>query len=266
VTVAEALTASGIDTREARILLAEATGFSQATVLGFPETQLPEESARRFSEFAARRARGEPVAYIVGHKEFFGLDLAVSPAVLIPRPETELLVELALERPFRSALDLGAGSGAIALALKKRRPATAVAAVEASAAALAVARRNAIKLGLDIEFIHGQWFAPLAGRRFDVVASNPPYVAAGDPHLEALRFEPTQALVAGDDGLEHIRAIVALAPEHLEDGGWLLVEHGMGQDARVRRLMEDAGLENVQTWPDLSGIPRVTAGKAGRKA
>ena len=260
--VAEAIGASGLEPREARLLLAEATGFSEASVIAFPERPLSREAEERFASFATRRRSGEPVAYIVGHKEFFGLALAVTPAVLIPRPETELLVELALERRFSSAADLGTGSGAVALALKKQRPRARVVAVEASAAALAVARRNAVKHGLEIELRHGRWFAPLAGERFDLVVSNPPYVALGDPHLAALRHEPAQALEAGRDGLEHLRAIAGEAARHLNPGGWLLLEHGMGQDAEVRRLLARAGLENIRSWPDLAGIPRVTGGKA----
>jgi release factor glutamine methyltransferase len=257
--VAEALRA--LDAREARILLAEATGFSQAALLGFPEKEIPKEAEGRFREFFERRQRGEPVAYIVGHKEFYGLELAVNPAVLIPRPETELLVELALERSFASALDLGTGSGALALALKKNRPASRVVAVEASAAALAVAQRNAVKHGLDIDFRHGQWLAPVTGEQFDLIVANPPYVAEGDPHLAALAFEPESALVSGPEGLDDLAAIAAAAPGRLEAGGWLLVEHGLGQEEAVRGLLAAAGLEEIRTWPDLSGIPRVTGGR-----
>lgn len=259
-TVEEALRASGIDPREARLLLAHATGFSEAAVLAFPERNLDGQPEARFLEFSARRRAGEPVAYILGHKEFYGLRLAVNPSVLIPRPETELLVELALKQPFSSALDLGTGSGAIALALKKHRPQARVVAVEASAAALAVAKRNGTALHLDVEWRHGRWFDGLG--RFDVVVSNPPYVAAGDPHLADLRFEPPQALVSGPDGLDAIREISASARAHLVAGGWLLMEHGLGQDAAVRRLMQTNGLEEVQTWPDLAAVPRVTGGRA----
>jgi release factor glutamine methyltransferase len=261
-TLGQALGASGIDAREARILLAEASGFSQAAIVSSPERSLALDVEERFRQFAQRRKSGEPVAYIVGHKEFYGLDLTVNPTVLIPRPETELLVELALEREFAAALDLGTGCGALALAIKKHRPQASVTAVEASAAALVVARRNCVRLGLEVELCHGRWFEPLVGRRFDLIVANPPYVAAGDPHLLELRFEPQQALVAGPEGLEQIRGIARGAPGHLRPGGWLLLEHGAGQDRAVRGLLEQAGLENVHTWPDLSGIPRVTGGKA----
>jgi release factor glutamine methyltransferase len=258
--VEEALHSGGIDPREARILLAHATGFSEAAVLAFPERTLGADAEARFLEFTARRRAGEPIAYIVGHKEFYGLRLAVNPAVLIPRPESELLVDLALKLPFTNALDLGAGGGAIALALKKHRPQARVVAVDSSAAALVVARRNGAALDLDVEWRHGRWFDGLG--RFDVVVSNPPYVAAGDAHLADLRFEPTQALVSGQDGLDAIREISAHVPQHLAAGGWLFIEHGQGQDAAVRQLLQTSGLEEVQTWPDLAGIPRVTGGKA----
>ena len=260
-TVQEALESAAIDAREARLLLAAATGFSQASVVAYPDRVLPNEVQNRFREFVARRSRGEPVAYILGRKEFYGLELAVNPAVLVPRPETELLVELALQRDFASALDLGTGSGAIALALKRHRPAARVLGVEASAAALAVAKRNAAALALDVELFHGQWFSPFHGLRFDLIVANPPYVAEGDPHLAALAFEPPSALLAGPDGLKAIREIAAAAPAYLASRGRLLIEHGQGQEPAVRSLLEEQGLEEVRTWPDLAGIPRVTGGR-----
>ncbi len=258
---AEALRA--LEAREARLLLAHATGFSEASVLAHPERELPAEAEARFRDFAARRARGEPIAYILGEKEFYGLPLAVTPAVLIPRPETELLVELALGEDFAAALDLGTGSGAIALALKRARPGARVVAVERSAAALEVAHRNARRLGLDLDLRHGLWFAPVAGERFDLVVSNPPYVNEGDPHLSEgdLRFEPAAALLGGPDGLDAIRDIVRAAPAHLAPGGRLLLEHGLGQDAAVRNLLAEAGLEVLASWPDLAGIARVSGGR-----
>jgi release factor glutamine methyltransferase len=260
-TVQEALKASGIDAREARLLLAEAAGFSQSSVVAFPGRLLPPAVEKKFLEYVEKRKGGKPVAYILGHKEFYGIDLALTPAVLIPRPETELLVDLALQRDFSGALDLGTGCGAIAFALKRNRPSSRIVAVEASAAALEVAKRNAVKLGLDVELRHGQWFDPFAGERFDLIVGNPPYIAAGDPHLADLQHEPQSALVSGADGLDAIREIVAQAPAHLTPGGWLLLEHGIGQDEKVRALFERAGLESVQTWPDLAGIPRVAGGK-----
>ena len=261
-TIQEALAGARIDAREARLLLAEATGFSEASVLAFPERVLPSQLERKYQEFVTRRSQGEPVAYILGHKEFYGLRLAVNPAVLVPRPETELLVDLALQRKFESVADLGTGSGAIALALKQRTTRSEVVGVEADSAALAVARSNAARLGLDVDFRHGRWFGPLLGERYDLIVSNPPYVAEGDPHLRELTHEPRSALVGGADGLDAIREIAANARVHLATGGRLLVEHGMGQDAVVRALFLQAGLEDVQTWPDLAGIPRVTGGRA----
>jgi release factor glutamine methyltransferase len=261
VTVQQALSRSGLDAREARLLLAEAAGFSQSSIIAFPERALSLEVENTFLNYIEKRKRGEPVAYIVGHKEFYGLDLAVNPAVLIPRPETELLVELALQGDFSSAADLGTGSGAIALALKQHRPSARVIAIEASAAALEVAKRNAVRLGLDVAFRHGRWFEPLGGELFDVIVANPPYVAEGDPHLAALRFEPREALVAGSDGLRAIRDIVRQAPAFLARGGRLLLEHGIGQEKAVCALLASAGLEDVATWPDLAGIPRVSGGK-----
>jgi release factor glutamine methyltransferase len=260
-TIEEALHGSCLDAREARLLLAAATGFSEASVVTYSERVLPAEALERFHGFVDRRRTGEPVAYILGRKEFYGLELAVNPTVLIPRPETELLVELSLERGFSSVADLGTGSGALALALKRNRPKARVVAVEASAAALAVAKRNATRFNLDVEFLHGRWLEPLAGERFDLIVSNPPYVAEGDPHLAELAFEPAAALVSGPDGLGAIRDIVSAVPPHLKPGGWLLLEHGMGQDTAVRKLLAQAGLEEVTTWPDLAGIPRVTGGR-----
>jgi release factor glutamine methyltransferase len=260
-TIAEALRASGIETREARLLLAHLTGFSEASVLAFPERALPPEHEDRFLNAAARRRNGEPVAYILGEKEFYGLRLMVNPAVLVPRPETELLVDLALQREFATALDLGTGSGAIALAIKRHRPAARVVAVDSSAAALVVAQRNGVALGLEVDWRHGRWFDAVP-ERFELVVANPPYVAAGDPHLADLRFEPASALVAGADGLDAVREIVAPARMHLASGGWLLIEHGLGQDAAVRSMMRTSGLEEVQTWPDLSAIGRVSGGRA----
>jgi release factor glutamine methyltransferase len=260
-TVEEALRRSGIDAREARLLLAAATGFSEASVLAYPERVLPAEIEKAFVQMAARRAAGEPVAYILGHKEFYGLQLTVNPAVLIPRPETELLVDLALAREPKSVLDVGTGSGAIALAIKRHRPQARVVATDASAAALEVARRNASRFNLEIEFRHGRWFEPVAGERFEAIISNPPYVVIGDPHLAALPYEPRIALLGGADGLDGFRVLAREAPAHLLPGGWLLVEHGEGQHEAVRGLLEAAGLETTASWPDLAGIPRVSGGK-----
>ena len=265
--IARALADAGIEPREARLLLAEACGFSEASVLANAEGELPAEIEARFAEMATRRRAGEPVAYIVGRREFYSLPLSVGPPVLIPRPETELLVDLALERipPAASAsvLDLGTGCGAIALAVKRHRPRARVVAVESGAAALEYAKRNAAKLGLEIELLHGRWFEPVRGQRFDAVVSNPPYVALEDPHLSEgdLRFEPRSALVAGADGLDEIREIACTAEAFINPGGWLLLEHGQGQHDAVQALLRAAGFESVTSWPDLAGIARATGGK-----
>jgi len=258
--VFEAIAASEIDAREARLLLAEGRGFSQAALVALPEQEIPYEVENAFFDFIKRRKKGEPVAYILGRKEFYGLELAVNPSVLIPRPETELLVDLALESKPASVLDLGTGSGAIGIAVKFTRPETRVVAVDSDMSALMTARRNAAKLNLEIDFRHGRWFEPVAGERFELIVSNPPYVASGDPHLAHLRFEPQAALVAGADGLDCIRDIVKTASAHLLPGGWLLLEHGLGQDGAVRKLLAGAWLESVTTWPDLAGIARVSGG------
>lgn len=260
-TFAQALDASGLEPREARLLLAAAAGVPEASIIAFPERQLPSDAGASFLSFAARRIAGEPFAYIVQRKEFHGIALRVTPAVLIPRPETELLVDLALEREFSSAVDLGTGSGAIALALKRERPAATVIGVDRSKAALEVARENARACALEVQWRHGDWYAPLAGERFELIVANPPYVAAGDPHLAGLHYEPFDALISGADGLDAIRAIVHAAPAHLAPGGWLLLEHGAGQHAAVQALFAQAGLEEVTPWPDLAGIARVCGGR-----
>lgn len=258
---AEALRAGGIDAREARILLSAAAGISQASIVAFPERALAPGVEALFLQYAKRRKGGEPVAYILGRQEFYGLELSVGPGALIPRPETELLVDLALQLGFSSVADLGTGSGAIALAIKRERPEARVVATDSSAEALAVARRNAVKHGLQIEFRQGSWLEPLAGERFDLIVANPPYVADGDHHLRQLGFEPQEAIIGGVDGLDGIREIAREAPRHLLPGGRLLVEHGMGQEQAVREVLDRAGLEDIANWPDLARIPRVTGGK-----
>lgn len=260
-TVQDALKAGRIDPREARLLLAAAAGFSEAAILAFPERALPDEVERQYLDYVGRRAAGEPVAYILGRKEFYGMELAVSPAVLVPRPETELLVDLALERRPASVLDLGTGSGAIAIALKRHLPAARVVASDASAEALEVARTNCARFSVDVELRQGAWFEAVRGERFEAIVCNPPYVRVGDPHLVHLPFEPRLALTSGDDGLDAIRLIAREAPGHLLPGGWLLMEHGEGQHASVQALLRAAGLETEQGWPDLAGIPRVAGGR-----
>ena len=260
---AAALSAARLEAREARLLLAEACGVSIASVLAYPERELTPAQTARYDASVRRRRAGEPIAYILGRREFYGLWLTVSPKVLIPRPETELLVDLALGLRPQSVLDLGTGSGALALAIKHGLPAARVVAVDASPAALALARRNAAEHGLAIDFRVGEWFAPVADERFDLVVANPPYIAEGDPHLLEgdVRFEPRGALVSGADGLDAIRDIVAQAAAHLRPGGWLLLEHGLGQDARVREWLQQRGFAGVTSWPDLAGIARVSGGR-----
>ncbi len=222
------------------------------------DTLAPSEQAR-FIALCQRRAAGEPVAYLRGMKEFYGLTLQVDARVLDPRPDTETLVDWALQLlaplPAPRVLDLGTGSGAIALALQHQRPDAQVSAVDASADALAVAQANAARLGLAVQFARGNWLRGVAGQ-FDVIASNPPYIAAADPHLAALRHEPLQALASGADGLDDIRTIVAQAPAHLQPGGWLLLEHGWDQAEAVQALLRAAGGEQVQSRKDLAGIVR----------
>ncbi len=260
-TVIEAIAASKIDPREARLLLAEVCGFSQASLAASPEQDIPFEVENAFFELTKKRLNGEPVAYILGRKEFYGIELSVNPSVLIPRSETELLVDLALEKGPKSMLDLGTGSGAIGIAVKFNRPETRVVAVDSDLSALLIAKRNAAKLNLEIDFRHGRWFEPVAGERFELIVSNPPYVAAGDPHLADLRYEPQGALVSGPEGLDAIREIVTQVGVFLRPGGWLLLEHGIGQDQAVRELLAAADLESVASWPDLAGIARVAGGK-----
>ena len=253
---------------EADLLLAHALGRPRTWLFTHGDDEVGKDAAERFHALVRRRERGEPVAYLTGQRGFWRFDLAVGPATLIPRPETERLVELALERlpddqPLR-VVDLGTGSGAIALAVAFERPRASVVATDASKAALDVAHANAVHLGLaNIEFRLGNWYEPLQGERFALIASNPPYIALGDPHLDAgdLRFEPASALASGPDGLDAIRDIVAGAPAHLVPDGWLLLEHGWDQGAGVRALLSSAGFVQVVTEQDLEGRDRVTLGQ-----
>jgi release factor glutamine methyltransferase len=259
---------------EAQVLAAHALGVNRAWLVAHGPDALPEQAAAGISTLIHRRVAGEPVAYILGGREFFGLPLRVTRDVLIPRPETEHLVQAALDRlvpdrPWR-ILDLGTGSGAVAVALALHRPRSRVLAVDGSPAALTVARDNARRLGArNVHFEPGDWYAGLGVKKFDIVVANPPYVPSGDPHLGRgdLRFEPIQALAAGADGLEAIRVIVAGAPAHLVAGGWLLFEHGHDQAGAVGELMRRAGFEALVQLPDLAGIVRVSGGRrpgAGR--
>lgn len=271
-TVAEALraaAAAGVDRFDAQCLMGHVLGRPRSWLFAHDDHLLSADEHARFGSLSARRAAGEPVAYLLGEKEFHGLTLAVSPAVLVPRPDTETLVEWALDILARrdggapaEVLDLGTGSGAIALAIRRgASTAVRVAATDLSPDALAVARSNAASLRLDVEFIQGAWWQPLAGRRFTVVVSNPPYIAGDDPHLAALTHEPRLALTPEGDGLQAIRDIVAGAPEHLEPGGWLLFEHGHDQADSVAALLRGHGFVDVSTRNDLAGHGRCTGGR-----
>ncbi len=255
-----------IDSNDARALLAHALACPSAWLFAHGDDTIDEDTLHRFEALLARCAQGEPVAYLIGRRGFWSFDLMVSPQTLIPRPETELLVERALQRigtqPHLRIADLGTGSGAIALALAHERPHAQVIAVDVSAGALDIARANAHELRLyNVEFRQGDWLQPLAGERFDLIASNPPYIADGDPHLDALRYEPEPALSSGRDGLDAIRIITRDAPAHLHAGGWLLLEHGWDQGDAVRALLQGAGFEDVQTHRDLEDRDRVTLGR-----
>jgi release factor glutamine methyltransferase len=248
---------------DAELLLAAAAGSGRSAVIAFPERGVPPSAAESFQAALARRALGEPLAYILGCKEFFSLTLAVTPAVLVPRPETELLVEELLARVPRgpcTVLDLGTGSGALALAIKHKRPELAVTGVDASAAALGVARLNGERLGLDVAWQQSDWYAELAGERYDAVVCNPPYLRSDDPALAtALRFEPRSALDGGGDGLDAFRHLLAASPAHLKPGGLLLLEHGADQQAALRALAERHGFRVLAAGSDLAGRPRTLA-------
>lgn len=250
---------------DAEVLLGFVLGQSRTYLYTWPERELSATQQSLLEELVARRASGTPVAYLVGEREFWSLPLQVNEHTLIPRPETELLVEQALARLPRSgrALDLGTGTGAIALALVSERPDAEIWAVDASLEALKVARANVERLGLPVQLVHSDWFAQLSGQRFHLIVSNPPYIAEADPHLGQgdVRFEPLTALASGRDGLADIRQIVARAPAHLHPGGWLLFEHGYDQGAPVRELLTQAGFSGVETVQDYGGNDRVTLGQ-----
>ena len=269
-TLAQALAralALGLDRLDAQLLLLHAVGRTQherAWLLAHDQDVVSEAHAQSFQALCARRLRGEPLAYLVGHKEFFGLLLAVDHRVLVPRPDTETLVDWALDmlqgRSEPAVVDLGTGSGAIALALKHQRPDTRVQAVDCSQEALAVARANGERLGLQVTWRHGVWLTGV-DTGLDLIVSNPPYIRADDPHLPALTSEPQSALVAGEDGLRDLRAIVSQAPAHLAPGGWLLLEHGWDQASLVRALLAQAGLRDVTSRRDLAGIERCSGAR-----
>jgi release factor glutamine methyltransferase len=266
-----ALQKSGLlDALETRILLTHVLKLSRVQLITQSERILDAEEARTLSSLFQRRLNGEPIAYLVGEREFYGLPFHVTPDVLIPRPETELLVELALDRlpPRGRVLDMGTGSGAIAVALAHVRSDAEVTALDVSEAALAVARRNAARNAASVRFLQSDWFAALADEPFDLIVSNPPYIVQGDPHLSQgdLRFEPVSALTDHADGLSALRIIAGGAARLLRAGGWLLMEHGYDQASAVRALLAQAGFSEVQSWQDLAGIERVSGGSAPLRA
>lgn len=253
---------------DARLLMQHLLGITHAQFLADPDRRLSGDEIEAFMTLVLRRERGEPVAYLVGEKDFYSRSFRVTPDVLIPRPDTELIVTLALKHlktlVWPRVLDLGTGSGAIAVSIACEHPEAAVLAVDVSPAALAVARENAARLGGKVGFIESDWFAALGDERFDLIVANPPYVAARDPHLlqDGLPFEPDLALTDGADGLSCIRRIVADAPAHLVASGLLLIEHGYDQADAVRGLLAAGPYVDVSTWPDLSGVERVTGARA----
>ena len=256
----------GLDRLDAHLLLLYALGKLQterAWLLANDDSALPSQAADAFDNFSQRRAAGEPLAYIIGYKEFFGLRFSVDARVLVPRPDTETLVQWALDvsSSFASPdiLELGTGSGAVAIAIAHTLKCK-VTATDFSTQALSVASDNAAKLGVDVEFLHSNWFEKVSGH-YHVIASNPPYIKSSDPHLEALTHEPLNALAAGADGLSDLRQIVQSAPNHLQPGGWLLLEHGYDQESPVRTLLVERGFRQVQSRCDLAGIARCSGGQ-----
>lgn len=259
---------------EARLLLGHVLRQSAAWLLANDDVVISEAQRDRFAMLVARRRGGEPIAYLTGSREFYGRDFAVAPGVLIPRPETELLVDIVKAKvspggtarmPFR-ILDLGTGSGCVAISIALECPGCEVVAVERSVVALEIARANAARLAARLEFAPGDWFAGVAGRRFDLIISNPPYVRDADPHLARgdLRFEPRDALASGTDGLEAIRHLIAAAGAFLSSGGWLFLEHGHDQAAEVLVLLESSGFSGIEQHRDLADIVRVTGGQFGQ--
>lgn len=267
--VAHALAEAGrrIDRIEARILLSYAVGMTAVEIVTYPERPLTPVGRSNFRALVARREHGEPIAYLTGMREFYGRNFMVTPDVLIPRPETELLVDTGLTRIAQilapRILDLGCGSGCIAISLSLECPGSNVTAVDRSAAALAVARHNAATLGATLCCLESDWYAALVGTRYHLIVANPPYVAAGDSHLIQgdLRFEPASALLGGSDGLSDIRIVISQASAYLLPGGWLLLEHGYDQAQRVQAMLGNAGFVDVGQYCDLAGIIRVSGGR-----
>lgn len=269
-TIGEAMGAARerIDALDARVLMSHAIGRDAAYLIAHPEVPLRAAEEEAYSGLVERRAQGEPVAYLTGEREFYGRLFRVSPAVLIPRSETELLVDLALERIVQEVpsrvLELGTGSGCVAISLASERPQTKILALDRSLDALALARRNAVAANVgNVAFLRSDWFSALRNEHFELIVANPPYVASGDVHLDQgdLRFEPRAALDGGADGLEALRHIVAGGKQHLKPGGWLLFEHGHDQGERARLILHEAGYLEIFTAHDLAGTDRVSAGR-----
>lgn len=258
---------AGLDRVDAHLLLGHVLQRDRSWLIAHDDETLRAADQARFDALVRRRLDGEPVAYLLGEREFHGLMLQVSPAVLVPRPDTETLVEWALAclgacpAPRPRVIDLGTGSGAIALALRHRWPSAQVTALDASADALAVASANAARLQLPVRFLLSDWWQAVAGETFDLAVSNPPYIAGDDPHLPALRHEPRQALTPEGDGLGAIRTLISAAPAHLTPGAWLLIEHGWDQGPAVQALLRNAGFRAVETRQDLAGRDRCTGGQ-----
>jgi len=255
---------------DARLLLEQVCDLRHADLIAHPERELTAAQAVRFEELLTRREAGEPLAYLLGSSFFYGLEFSVTPAVLIPRPETQVLVDLGRERAAAldapRIVDLGTGSGIVAVLLAKLCPSAQVSAVDISSLSLGVARGNAARHGVDVRFFEGDWYAPLGDERFNLIVSNPPYIVAGDAHLQGdgLPFEPQSALtdgVVGGDGLACVRRIVEGAEDHLLADGWLLIEHGYDQAVQVRELLAQAGFAGVASWRDDAGIERVSGGR-----
>ena len=259
----------GIDRLDAQLMLGALLNRPRSWLIAHDDQPLTPAQGAQFAQWVSRRIDGEPLAYLLGHKEFHGLMLQVGPSVLVPRPETELLVDWGLrllQGPLASAskpgvIDLGTGSGAVALAIKHRFQPASVVAVDSSAAALETARGNADSLSLSIDLVRGSWWDAVPGRRFDLALSNPPYIATGDRHLAALRHEPQNALIAQRDGLADLEEIIDGAHAHLTPGGWLLLEHGHDQAASLRHRLASAGFSKVETLSDLAGLERCTGGQ-----
>ncbi|MES2026892.1 MAG: peptide chain release factor N(5)-glutamine methyltransferase [Pseudomonadota bacterium] len=264
-TIADIMQRAPVAQLEARILIGHVTQLSRVQLITHSERQLNQAEAPQLSRLFERRLAGEPIAYLIGEREFYGLSFDVTPAVLIPRPDTELLVELALQYlpPQGRVLDMGTGSGAIAIAIAHTRPDTSVTALDVSEQALTIAQGNAKKNDVQVRFLCSDWFSAVENQHFDLIVSNPPYIVAGDPHLSEgdLRFEPVDALTDHANGLSALQIISQGAASYLKPDGWLLMEHGYDQAAAVRQLLSENRFEEVQSWRDLAGIERVSGGK-----